>query len=195
GNGPAGIDPNLVYSFEYAGAFVAVLDSTSASVDPESARKQAEWLDKALGRTRATWKLVMFHHPIYASHPKRESPALGAAWVPVLDRHGVDLVLQGHDHAYLRTHPLRGGRRVATADQGTTYVVSVSGTKYYDQRTRAETAVGYTGLSTYQTSDIEVPENRLTYRAWDVEGREVDRLTIDKPRPSELPRCSMTILP
>jgi hypothetical protein len=193
GNGPDGIDPNLVYSFEYAGAFLAVLDSTSASVDPESARKQAEWLDAALGRTRATWRLVMFHHPIYASHPKRESPALGAAWVPVFDRHGVDLVLQGHDHAYLRTHPLRGGRRVATADQGTTYVVSVSGTKYYDQRPRAETAVGYTRLSTYQTIDIQVPENRLTYRAWDVDGREVDRLTIDKPR--DLPRCEMTILP
>jgi hypothetical protein len=193
GNGPQGIEPNLVYSFEYAGAFLAVLDSTSASVDPESARKQAEWLDAALSRTRATWKLVMFHHPIYASHPKRETKTLGAAWVPVFDRHGVDLVLQGHDHAYLRTHPLRGGRRVATADQGTTYVVSVSGTKYYDQRPRAETAVGYTRLSTYQTIDIQVPENMLIYRAWDVEGREVDRLTIDKPR--DLPRCSMTILP
>ena len=131
-----------------------------------------------------TWKFVMFHHPVYASHPKRESPALGEAWVPVFDKHHVDLVLQGHDHAYLRTYPLRGPAGAATADQGTTYVVSVSGTKYYGQRARAETAVGITELSTYQTIDIQVPENRLIYRAWDVEGREVDRFTIEKPETS-----------
>ncbi len=180
-NGPAGIDPKLVYSFEYCNVFVAVLDSTLALADPEMARKQARWLDAALSQTRADWKLVMFHHPVYASHPKRESPALGEAWVPVFDNHHVDLVLQGHDHAYLRTYPMRAGRRIATSDRGTTYAVSVSGTKYYGQRARAETAVGITGLSTYQTIDIQVPENVLVYRAWDVEGRAVDCFTIEKP--------------
>jgi hypothetical protein len=194
GNGPAGIDSNLVYSFEYAGAFVAVLDSTLALADDGAARVQAEWLDAALGRTKAPWKLVLFHHPVYASHPTRESPALLAAWGPVFDRHHVDLVLQGHDHAYLRTHPLRAGRRVASPSEGTTYVVAVSGTKYYDQRPRAETtAVGFTHLSTYQTIDIQVPEDRLVYRAWDGAGREVDRVTIEKP--SDPPRCSTTIRP
>ena len=73
---------------------------------------------------------------------------------------------------------------MARADQGTTYVVSVSGTKYYGQRPRAEMAVGITELSTYQTIDIQVPENRLIYRAWDGDGREVDRFTIEKSRPS-----------
>ena len=180
-NGPEGIDSNLVYAFEYAGAFVAVLDSTLASVDAGIARKQADWLDDALGRTEAEWKFVMFHHPVYASHPKRESPALREAWVPVFDKHHVDLVLQGHDHAYQRSYPLRAGRRVATPDQGTTYVVSVSGTKYYDQRPRGETAVGFTNRSTYQTIDIDEPANRLTYRAWDRDGRELDRLMIEKP--------------
>jgi hypothetical protein len=179
-NGPAGIDSSLVYSFEYGGAFIAVLDSTLALADPAHARREAEWLDDALGRTGCTWKLVMFHHPVYASHPTRESPPLHDAWVPVIEKHGVDLVLQGHDHAYQRTYPLRGGRRVACTDHGTTYVVSVSGTKYYGQRHRPETAAGFTELSTYQTIDVEVPENRLVYRAWDGDCLEVDRLTIEK---------------
>jgi 3',5'-cyclic AMP phosphodiesterase CpdA len=181
-NGPQGIDSDLVYAFEYGNVFVAVLDSTLAVADASKAETQAEWLDAELRRTRAEWKLVMFHHPLYASHPTRESLALRAAWEPVLDAHQVDLVLQGHDHAYLRTYPLRRGRRVGAGERGTTYVVSVSGTKYYDQRERPETAVGFTGLSTYQTIDIEaVPENRLIYRAWDAEGREVDSLTIARP--------------
>jgi hypothetical protein len=193
GNGPARIDSNLVYSFEYGNAFIAVLDSTLAVSDAAMAREQAEWLDDALGRTRALWKFVMFHHPVYASHPERENPALAAAWVPVFDKHHVDLIFQGHDHAYLRTYPLRAGRRAETPAQGTTYLVSVSGTKYYDQRPRAETAVGFTRRSTYQTIDIQVPENRLTYRAWDGDGRELDRLMIEKPMAG--PRCSTTIFP
>jgi hypothetical protein len=178
--GPAGIDSNLVYSFEYGGAFIAVLDSTLALADPALAGRQAEWLDEALGRTGCPWKLVMFHHPVYASHPTRESPALHDAWVPVIEKHRVALVLQGHDHAYQRTYPLRAGRRVSRPDQGTTYVVSVSGTKFYGQRLRPETALGITELSTYQTIDIEAPENRLVYRAWNRDGHEVDRLTIER---------------
>jgi hypothetical protein len=188
-NGPAAVDSGLVYSFEYGDAFFAVLDSTSAVSDARLAAKQAEWLDDRLARTRTTWKVVMFHHPVYASHPKRESPALRDAWVPVFDKHGVDLVLQGHDHAYLRTYPLRAGRRVEDAGAGTTYVVSVSGTKYYDQRPRPETAVGFTRLSTYQTIDIQSPENRLLYRAWDTTGREVDRVVMDKP--GDAPRLAV----
>ena len=39
-------------------------------------------------------------------------------WVPIFDKHHVDLVLQGHDHAYLRTYPLRGHRRVERPDRG-----------------------------------------------------------------------------
>ena len=62
---------------------MAVLDSTPADADAPVARAQADWLDEALGRTRAAWKLVMFHHPIYASHPTRETPILREAWVPV----------------------------------------------------------------------------------------------------------------
>ena len=189
-NGPPEIDPGLVYWFEYAEAFVAVLDSTLAVTDPRLARLQADWLDAALGRTRATWKLVMFHHPVYASHPRRESPALRDLLVPIIDRHRVDLVLQGHDHAYLRTYPLRAGRRVATPQEGTIYVVSVSGTKFSDQDPRDYTAVGLTDVSTYQTLDFETAGRRLTYRAWDIRGREVDHIEIAKrtgsPRPTAL---------
>src|SRR5262249_33445869 len=99
-NGPAGIEADIVYSLQYCSVFIAVLDSTLALVNCMLARRQAEWLDDALGRTSSPWKLVMFHHPVYASHPTRESPALRDTWVPVIEKHGVALVLQGHDHAY-----------------------------------------------------------------------------------------------
>jgi hypothetical protein len=176
-NGPRGIDPDLVYHFEYGDCFVAVLDSTLAVTDHAKARLQAKWLDECLTRTRRTWKLVMFHHPLFASHPSRESPALRDIWEPVIDRHRVDLVLEGHDHAYLRTRPIRRGR-VVTKNEGTVYVVSVSGDKYYDQDPRGYSEVGFTGVSTYQTIDVHVRGRMLVYRAYEASGREVDRFSL-----------------
>ena len=106
-NGPAGVGPDLVYHFETAGAFFAVLDSTLAVSSAAEADRQARWLDAALSTSRAGWKFVMFHHPVYSSHPRRDNAILREHWVPVFDKHHVDLVLQGHDHAYLRTFPMR----------------------------------------------------------------------------------------
>ncbi len=179
-NGPAGIEPELVYQFECGDAFFAMLDSTMAVADAGEARRQAEWLDAALAQTHATWKLVIFHHPVYPSHPWRATPNLREIWVPVFDRHHVDLVLQGHDHAYLRTYPMRGDHRVANPGAGTTYVVSVSGDKFVDQAHRDYIEVGYTGLSTYQTIEIKAQPPRLVYRAWTEAGAIVDEMTIEK---------------
>jgi acid phosphatase type 7 len=179
-NGPPGIDPNLVYAFEYSDAFVAVLDSNLAIYDSRLARLQADWLDQALAKSRATWKFVTFHHPVYASHVSRENPELAAAWGWVFDKHHVDMVLQGHDHAYLRTRPMRNGQPVGSTAEGTVYVVSVSGEKFYEQNPRDYTQKGMTNLATYQTIDIQVKEKRLTYRSFDRDGREVDALVIEK---------------
>jgi hypothetical protein len=180
-NGPGGIEPGLVYHFESGGAFVAVLDSTLAVCDPGQAARQGDWLDQALSGTKARWKFVMFHHPVYASHPRRESPVLRDHWVRIFDKHHVDMVLQGHDHAYMRTYPMHGDRPVAMAREGTIYVVSVAGDKFYDQISRDYIEVGFTGLSTYQTIEVDDVANSLTYRAWNDLGEVVDRVVITHP--------------
>jgi 3',5'-cyclic AMP phosphodiesterase CpdA len=181
-NGPEGIASDLVYSFESGNGCFAVLDSTLAVCDSGAARRQAKWLDGIFERSRATWKLVVFHHPVYPSHPWRDTPALREHWVPVFDKHRVDLVLQGHDHAYLRTYPLRAHRRAEGPGQGTIYVIAVSGDKYVDQARRDYMEVGRRGVSTYQTVDIDAEPDRLTYRAWTEDGRIIDQFRIEKPR-------------
>jgi hypothetical protein len=183
-NGPTGIDPDLVYHFECGDASFAVLDSTLAVCDRGLAKRQADWLDSTLSQSKATWKCVLFHHPVYPSHPWRDTPALREHWVPIFDKHHVDLVLQGHDHAYLRTYPLRGHRQVAAPADGTIYVIAVSGDKFVDQAYRDYTEVGFSGVATYQTIDIDVRANRLTYDAWTEDGALVDEFVLDKPRAS-----------
>jgi hypothetical protein len=173
-NGPAALRPEKGYAFEYSNALFVVLDSN------QPAESQAAWLDETLGASEATWKFVIYHHPAYSSSPTRNNPQIRAFWVPLFDQHEVTMALQGHDHAYLRTHPMRGGQRVDSTADGTTYVVSVSGTKYYDQGDFDYTAVGMTRVSTYQVLDIQLYGDRLIYRAYDIDGNLRDEFVIEK---------------
>ena len=61
-------------------------------------------------------------------------------------------------------------------------MIAVSGDKFVDQAPRDYIEVGQSGVSTYQTIDIDGPSNRLTYRAWTEDGKIIDELVIDKPR-------------
>src|SRR5262249_5155067 len=180
-NGPPEIDSDLVYHFSCGDAFFAVLDSTLATCDSKLAQRQADWLDHALKETKASWKFVIFHHPVYPSHPWRDTPVLRQRWVPILDKHHVDFVLEGHDHAYQRTYPLRAGERVMQPGEGTIYLIAVSGDKFVDGAARPYVEVKRSGVSTYQAFDIDPRSNRLTYQAWTEDGRLIDELTIKRP--------------
>jgi hypothetical protein len=173
-NGPATVPAERVYSFEYGSALFVMLDSNL----PAEAQKQ--WLGRTLSRSQARWKFVSFHHPVYSSALTRDNKKLRQAWMPLFDRYGVDLVLQGHDHAYLRTHPLKNERRVGAGERGTVYVVSMSGTKSYLQMPHTYTAVGFTNVPTAQVIQVDAEGHRLEYRALDAAGRIRDQFAIVK---------------
>ena len=73
---------------------------------------------------------MTFHHPMFSNEPARNNPAQRAAWLPIFERYGVDLVLQGHDHSYARGNVVAGS--TTQSGNGTMYVVSVSGPKMYE---------------------------------------------------------------
>lgn len=173
-NGPSTIEPEKAYSFTYSNALFVVLDSNMP------AAQQTEWLEEQLANTDATWKFVVYHHPAYSSGPGRNNPEIRKLWGALFDKYHVDVALQGHDHAYLRTYPMHNEQRVATPAEGTIYIVSVSGTKYYDQGDFDYTEFGMTNVSTYQLLDIEISDDKLTYRAYDMQGEKRDEFTIEK---------------
>jgi hypothetical protein len=174
GNGPKGLPAERAYSFRYGDAQFVVLDS---NLDPA---KQTNWLAHELATTTATWKFVTYHHPAYASAVGRQNEPVRQHWVPLFDQYHVDLVLQGHDHAYLRTFPLNAGRPVESPAKGTVYVVAVSGTKFYPQGKHDYTQVGMTNVATYQVLDIQISGHRLNYRAFDLDGVLRDQFVIEK---------------
>lgn len=173
-NGPSEIDNERAYSIEYSNALFVVLDTNT------SIPAQTEWLEEQLASSDATWKFVVYHHPAYSSAPRRDNPTIRKYWTPLFDKYQVDLALQGHDHAYLRTYPMKGEEAVDSAEDGTIYIVSVSGTKYYDQDPREYTAFGMTNVSTYQVLDIRIDGDTLTYKAYDMNGDVRDEFVIEK---------------
>ena len=151
-----------------------ILDST---LKPEA---QATWLEETLTASTATWKFAIYHHPAYSSAPDRDNQAIRNHWLPLFDKHHLDMALQGHDHAYLRTYPMKGGQPVSSPSEGTIYIVSVSGTKMYEQDARDYTEFGMTNTSTYQVLDVQISGDRLVYRAYDIDGQKRDEVIIEK---------------
>jgi hypothetical protein len=148
-NGPMGFE-DTVYYVDVQGVRVVALNSN------EDLEIQASWLDEVLSHNPNRWTVVTHHHPIYSSSKSRDNEHLRRILQPIYDKHHVDLVLQGHDHSYGRSHPIRidadseqvskdgdnaaqqlaAGRNVASGVRGrtpggTVYVVSVSGPKMY----------------------------------------------------------------
>ncbi|MEO6035999.1 MAG: metallophosphoesterase family protein [Verrucomicrobiota bacterium] len=173
-NGPATVEAKRAYAFEYSNAQFVILDS---NLDPAG---QAHWLEEQLSRSKAIWKFVVYHHPAYSSGGNRDNREVREIWTPIFDKYHVDLALQGHDHAYLRTYPMNGQQRVKSPKDGTVYIISVSGTKAYAQTQHDYTEVGLTNVATYQVLDIQISGNRLVYRAHDIDGKVRDEFVIEK---------------
>ncbi|MCI0389718.1 MAG: metallophosphoesterase [Acidobacteria bacterium] len=63
----------------------------------EVSEAQLLWLKDELEKSRARWKLVYGHHPIYSAGAHADNPGLIARLLPVL-KGRADVYLAGHDH-------------------------------------------------------------------------------------------------
>ncbi len=63
---------------------------------------QRQWLKKKLEASTATWKVVVLHHPLYSIRGRMNNLIQRWMFDDLIREYGVDLVLQGHEHAYAR---------------------------------------------------------------------------------------------
>ena len=72
-------------------------------------KKQVKWLEDELAVDTSEWKICFFHHPPYSSAKKHGSDdQLREVVEPIFLKHGVHVVLTGHDHVYERVKPQKG---------------------------------------------------------------------------------------
>ncbi len=93
------------YSYDYGDAHFLCLDS-NVYIDPNEPALQ-KWIADDLGGTDALWKFVVFHHPGFDAGDNHYNEQHMRALAPLLEAHGVDFCLNGHEHVYQRSRPLR----------------------------------------------------------------------------------------
>ena len=161
----------------------------------------------------ARWKVVSFHHSVYsvANHAvegdilqRREE------LTPVFDELGIDVVLMGHDHVYVRSNIMKGMQVVTdtsdlqsvTDPDGVLYVTanSASGSKYYNIKTDISTEfVAKMDQSKQRSiSNIEVSENefKITTYLYDANNDDwavLDTFAINKTEVQEADKTALKI--
>ncbi|MGH3521135.1 MAG: purple acid phosphatase family protein [Haloechinothrix sp.] len=111
----------LWYSFKAGSVFVVSLDNNDACYQEAadlylrgySDGAQRQWLETTLHAARADpevdWIVVSMHQlALSAALANGSDLGVREAWLDLFDRYDVDLVLAGHDHAYERSHLVRG---------------------------------------------------------------------------------------
>ncbi len=142
----------------------------------ENLTKQADWLVKSTSASSARWKLAVMHRGIYAATDR--SVDVEKAMKESLHKANLDLVLQGHDHIYMRSKRIKNG---VEHESGTYYIIgNTAGVKKYNTVNKWwHDFSAQPNLPTYTYIKVNADEMRvITYT---LNGEIVDDFTIQKP--------------
>lgn len=190
--------PNIVngyyYSFIYGNTKFIMLQ-TNNNGDKLSS-DQYNWLVDELKYNTCQWTIVAMHNPMYSVGKYGSNPSMNSTCIALrgqlqglFARYGVDVVLQGHDHAISRTYPIdedgvaqkeawveENGKKYSVNPQGAIYVMNGP---VGDQSRKPYGTVDYS-LYTYaeeskETSwaEFEISNDRLFVSVKHLEGEEI----------------------
>ncbi len=150
------------YSYDWGRVHFVALDTES------DYKTQMKWLEGDLAASQAPWKVLYMHRPPYSSGLHGSDTKLRSLLAPIARRHGVQLVLAGHDHDYERMLPQDGTQYIVTGGGGIgTYSVDSS---------------AFTAFSDDVIHFVygEVHADEMILHAIDANGREFDSVVIPR---------------
>lgn len=167
----------VFYSFDYANAHIIALNSNSADAPFELGSAQTQWLIEDLEKHKdATWKFVFFHHPLFRAHPTRGVTPQRWVWQRVFEEHGVDMVINGHDHYYMRSYAI--GDYTGEPKLGIYHLISGGGgAGIYPMVPKIH--AGFR-REVHHVTAIDIQGDRLIGRAVDIDGNVFDSFVVDK---------------
>lgn len=156
--------PQRYYAFTAGPARVVVLDANTPAD-----RRQLAFVRTELGRTDRPVRIVAFHQPMYTAGLHAPSATAQRLWGPILRRARVNLVLQGHNHAYERL-----------VVDGITYITTGGGGAPLYPCVRP--AAGLQAcIFAHHFLTVNVTARAISVRAEAPSGRTLDRVTIPVP--------------
>lgn len=166
-NGPREVEPERCFSFDYADAHIAILDSNLEAQVLEGS--VSRWLASDMSASKLKWKLVAFHHPPITDGLHGDE-ARTRALMPLFSRLHIDLVLNGHDHMYERTRPIGG----------VTYLVTgAGGAPRYPRRKHRSDFQAFENR-VFSFTLLEFAPGKLSARQVDEDGRTLDAWSLSK---------------
>ncbi len=178
-------NPEYYYSFTYGNAEFFVID-TNRDVTENS--EQYNWLEQALAKSTATWKITMHHHPPYSSEENDNGDTYKGLstygvmairdLVPLYERYGLDFCLYGHVHMYERTWPIKNN--MVDQENGVVYINSggAGGSIEGFAPTRNWFSLEQRPVHHYCT--FAVFDKTIVFKAIDIEGRLFDTFQMTK---------------
>lgn len=128
--------------------------------------EQQKWLEKELGSQRAALTLVVGHHPLYSNGSHGDTKPLIEAWGGLLEKHGVQAYLCGHDHdlQHLEIDGLK-----------TSFVLSGGGGAKV-RAMKSDRKVPYAN-PVYGFTHLEIREGLMRFRHLGVDGKQLHAFT------------------
>ncbi len=209
------------YSFDYGNIHFMVLSSEEYNLDSTDA--MLIWAKQDIQNTTQDWIVGLWHHPPY-SKGSHDSDGSGTETdmreqaLPILEKYGLDLVLNGHSHSYERSMLINGHYDVSStltpsmildntsgkhsvdcayqktttgpdAGKGAVYIVTGSAGK--KSSGSLDHAAMYYSVSELGSTFIEVEGNRMDIKFIDDNGNVDDELSIMK----DVPKVVDTVVP
>ncbi len=152
------------YSLERSGIHFIILNSNAAI---GKGSKQYKWLESDLKDISDKTKFIIaiFHHPPFSSN-KQDTKGLRIALVPLLEKYGVDIVFNGHAHAYERA--LRHNIYYITTGGGGAPLRDKTGRYIYAQKY----------IKAHHFCLLSVRHNQLDVKVFDSDSNLIDRFYI-----------------
>ncbi len=134
-----------VYSFSYANVGVISVDANDLSAEIQtntgySGGAQLRFLERTLRHWRTSAEesqkidfiVAFFHHCAYSTTLNHASDGgVRAALDDLFSRYQVDVAIQGHNHVFERSDPIKHGQRTTAAPDGSTIHPAADGVTYY----------------------------------------------------------------
>jgi predicted phosphodiesterase len=135
--------------------------------------KQLEWLEKELAASGSEWKIAFFHHPLYSSGATHGSAdAQRGLLEPMFLKHGVDVVIAGHEHFYERLKP----------QKGVNYFILGSSAKLRKGDLRKSAMTAYGNDSDYAFMLVEIDGDVMHFQTINDKGVTLDSGTVNRSK-------------
>ena len=163
---PFNMNGERFYTFKPAnGVRFFALDSTYVDA------RQLKWVDEQLGMSGSDWKIAFFHHPPYSSGETHGSDeTLRTQLEPIFVKHGVNVVLTGHEHFYERIKPQKGIAYFITGSSAKLREGNITQTQL--------TAKGFDSGYTFMI--VEISGDDMYYQTMTDTGKTVDSGTVHR---------------